>query len=118
MLKRHVVSLTTDGSGNASGMTPPIHGYVESIRYIKTDFTNGVDFTIAVGGASGPTILTEANVDASITKYPRAPASTTAGAAITDSGEKIPLVSDPIYIGIANGGAAHTGTFEIITSGP
>lgn len=121
-VRRFVVSATTDGSGNATVYTPYFSGKVHSIRYVKTDFTNGVDFTITAD-VTGDTVWTESNVDASATRYPRAATHSVAGAAslYAAAGEavngRVLLGSDRIKIVIASGGATHTGVFHVTVDG-
>ena len=119
-VQRFVIPVTTDGSQVATEYSPNITGKIHSIRYVKGDFTNGVDFTITAEG-TGENIWTEADVNASKTVYPRAPTHDLAGApglyaasgqAVTD---KIALFNDRVKIAIAQGGALKTGAFHITT---
>jgi hypothetical protein len=117
-IKRHVVTLTTDTNGAATGYTPVVSGRVVSIRYVKTDFTDGVDFTITAEG-TGETIWTQQDVNASVTVAPRQPTHSTAGAAALYAGsgtavnDKIVLAADRVKIIVGSGGATHTGAFHV-----
>lgn len=117
-IRRFVVPVVTDGSGAAEVYTPKVSGKIQSIRYVKTDFTDGVDFTIT-SETAGETIWTESNVNASATRYPRAATHSTAGAAAlyASGGEavngKVALGDDRVKIGVASGGANKAGTFHI-----
>lgn len=117
-IRKYTVSALTDGSGNATVYSPYLSGYLESIQYVKTDFTNGVDFTITAE-ATGETLWTDTNIDASETVRPRAATHSTAGvAALYASGgvavlDRIALGRDRVKIIIGSGGAAHTGAFVI-----
>jgi hypothetical protein len=117
--ERHVVTLTTDGAGAATGYTPVVSGRVIEIRYVKTDYDNGVGFTITSEG-TGETIWTEAAVNASATRAPRQAVHSTAGAAalyaaggaaVTDH---VVLAQDRVKIVVASGGAAKTGAFHVV----
>ncbi len=44
--ERHVVIITTDGSGDGTGYTPVLTGKVSQIRYVKTDYATGVDIVV------------------------------------------------------------------------
>ena len=118
--QRHVVTLTTAVGGAVTGYTPNITGRVLSIRYVKTDFATGVDFTIT-GEATGVTIWTQENVNASTTCYPRQATHSTAGvASLYASGgeavnDHIYLANERIKFAIASGGDAKTGVFHVIT---
>lgn len=46
MIRRFEVAVTFDASGDATVYTPYLSGYIHSIQYEKTNFTDGVDFTI------------------------------------------------------------------------
>jgi hypothetical protein len=117
--ERHVVSATTDGSGDATAYSPNITGRILGIRYVKTDFDNGVDFTITAE-ATGETIWAEENVNASATRAPRQPTHSTAGVAAVyaAAGEAvndyIVLANDRVKIVVAQGGDTKTGAFHIL----
>ena len=118
-VERHAVTVTTAADGSATAYTPNVTGFVSQIRYAKTDFTDGVDFTITAE-ATGETIWTELNVNASKTVAPRQATHDTAGLAslYAAAGEPveapIALANDRVKIVIAAGGATKTGTFHII----
>jgi hypothetical protein len=118
-VERHVVAVTTIADGSATAYSPMITGKISQIRYVKTDFANGVDFTITAE-ATGETIWTETNVDASKTVAPRQATHSTAGVAavFAAAGEavldKIALAKDRVKIVIANGGDKKSGTFHIV----
>jgi hypothetical protein len=116
--RKHSITLTTDGSGNVTGYSPYVSGYLESIQYVKNNYTDGVDFTITAE-ATTETLWTEANVNAAKVCRPRAATHSTAGvAALYASGgtavnDKIALGRDRVKIVIGSGGAAHAGTFVV-----
>lgn len=117
-IRRFVVPVTVDASGDATKYTPYFSGKIVSVRYVKTDFANGVDFTITAG-VSGETIWTESNVNASATRYPRAASAGVTGAAALYAalGEAvnvpIALGNDRVKIIVGSGGNATSGTFHI-----
>lgn len=117
--ERHTVTVTTAADGSATAYSPVITGKLSQIHYVKTDFAVGVDFTIT-SEATGETLWTEANVDASTTRAPRQATHGTDGvaalyaAAGTAVNDKIALAKDRVKIVIANGGNAATGTFHIV----
>lgn len=117
--ERHTVTVTTAADGSATAYSPIVTGKLSQIRYVKTDFAVGVDFTIT-SEATGETLWTEANVDASTTRAPRQATHGTDGvaalyaAAGTAVNDKIALAKDRVKIVIANGGNAATGTFHIV----
>ena len=119
-IKRHTVAVTTAADGSATAYSPVLSGRLSQIRYVKTDFDNGVDFTITAE-ATGETLWTESNVDASATRAPRQATHDTAGVAslYAAGGEpvedKIVLAADRVKIVIASGGNAKSGTFHIVT---
>ena len=120
MPKRFVVPVTTIADGSATAYSPVLSGNISTIRYVKESFSNGVDFVITAE-ATGETIWSEENVNASKTVAPRQAVHTTAGvAALFAAGglpvlDKIALFADRVKIVIAEGGDTHTGTFHIVT---
>jgi hypothetical protein len=118
-MRRHVVSVTTASDGSATAYSPYISGKIHAIHYLKTDFTDGVDFTITAE-ATAETIWTEANVNAAKACFPRGATHSNAGvAALYASGgvavnDKIALGRDRVKIAIASGGNAKTGAFHIL----
>ena len=119
MIQRLVVPVTTAADGSATAYSPVVSGRIETIRYVKNDFDNGVDFTITAE-ATGETIWTQADVNASATVAPRQATHSTAGAAALYAGggtavlEPICLAKDRIKIVIAQGGDTKTGTFHFV----
>ena len=116
--RRHSITATTDGSGNATVYSPWVSGYLESIQYVKNNYTDGVDFTITAD-VTGETLWTESNVNAAKVCRPRSATHSTAGvAALYASGgtainDKIALGRDRVKIVIGSGGASHSGTFIV-----
>lgn len=121
-IRRFVVTAVTDAAGAAEKYSPRLSGQLVSIRYVKTDYTDGVDFTITAE-ATGETLWTESNVNASKSCYPRAATSSTAGAASlyasggTAVNDLVALGADRVKIVIASGGDTHTGAFHITVDG-
>ncbi|OBQ68401.1 hypothetical protein EFV37_25095 [Mesorhizobium loti] len=118
-MRRYKLSITTDAGGAATAYSPRIAGKIHSIQYVKTDFANGVGFTVTAE-ATGESIWSEAAVNASAVRYPRAPTHTQAGAAALYAAggvavqDKIGLASDRVKVVIASGGATKTGTIHIL----
>jgi aspartate oxidase len=120
MIKRHVVTVTTDASGDAIAYSPVLTGKISTIRYVKTDFADGVDITVTAE-ATGEGIWAEENVNASATRAPRQLVYTTAGVASLYAAtfgvytEPIVLSADRVKIVVAQGGDTKSGTFHIVT---
>lgn len=122
-MRRFTVTVTTDGSGNATAYSPRgINGKIHQIEYVKdgtNPFANGVDFTIT-GEATGVNLWTQADVNASAVVAPRAPTHSQAGvASLYASGgtavqAAVALANDRVKIAIAQGGATKVGTFHIL----
>lgn len=119
-MKRYTVSVTTAADGTAIAYSPRrISGKIHQIEYVKTDFADGVDFTIE-GEATGVDLWVQSNVNASAAVAPRQATHSTAGvAALYASGgtavlEPVALGNDRVKIAIAQGGNAKTGTFHIL----
>ena len=117
-VERHSVAVTTASDGSATVYSPVITGRVLAIIYVKTNFTDGVDFTITAE-ATGETLWTESNVNAAVAKYPRVAVHDTVGVAATLDGTRamrdaIHVAQDRVKIVLAAGGNATTGSFIII----
>lgn len=121
-IRRFVVPVTVDASGDATEYSPVVSGKLVSIRYVKDDFADGVDFTITAED-TGETLWAEEDVNASATRHPRAATHSTAGAAAlyasggTAVNDKISLGDDRVKIVVASGGNATSGTFHILIDG-
>lgn len=118
-IRRFSVDVTTAADGSATVYSPYLSGYIIAIHYVKTDFTDGVDFTITAE-ATGETIWTESNVNAAKVCAPRQATHSNAGvaalyaAAGTAVNDLIALGRDRVKIAIASGGNAKIGEFIII----
>jgi len=118
-IQRHVVTVTTAADGSATAYSPVLTGNLSQIRYVKTDFADGVDFTITAE-ATGETIWTDTNINASETVAPRQATHDTSGwVAVYAVGgtsilDKIAIANDRVKIVIASGGDTKTGTFHIV----
>lgn len=113
------IAVTTAADGSATTYSEVCTGKVSTVRYVKTDFDNGSTITLT-SEATGETIWSEANVNASATRAPRQATHSTAGvAALYAAGgaavnDKIALANDRIKIVIASGGNVKSGTFHIV----
>lgn len=121
-MRRFKVTVTTAADGTVTAYSPKISGEIHAIHYVKdgaTAFTDGVDFTLTTE-ATGENIWTEANVNASAARYPRAPTHSQVGAASlyaaggTPVQTRIALGGDRVKIVLAQGGNAKTGAFHIL----
>ena len=112
--ERHVVPVITDGAQAATEYSPHFTGRIHSITYLKTDFTDGVDFTITLE-ATGESLWTDTNINASETVYPVQKANLGGtGAASTILEQPFIAANDRVKIVIAAGGAVKTGAFHIV----
>lgn len=120
-MRRFIVPVTTDSGGAATVYSPYLSGYIHEIHYLKTDFADGVDFTITAE-ATGETIWTQSDVNAAVVKAPRQATHSTAGvAALYASGgvavnDRVALGRDRVKIVIAQGGNVKTGAFHILVA--
>ena len=127
--RRESVTITTAADGSATAYlpsaaqvalgVPPLSGKVITLIYTKDDFTNGVDFTITAE-ASGETLWTESDVNASKTVAPRQATHSTVGVATLYAAggaavlDHIVLANDRVKIVLAAGGSATSGTFTVL----
>ena len=114
--------ITTNGSAVGTGYTPVATGRVLAIRYVKTDYTDGVVVTATVEG-TGEAVVTMTAWNASGIVYPRAGVHDAAGAAAVyiASGqairEPVAISNDRIKFAIASAGNVHTGRFLVLIGG-
>lgn len=121
-IRRFTVPMTVDASGDGTFYTPAIYGDLISFRYVKNNFTDGIDFVCSLE-TTGETLWAEDSVNASATRYPRAATHSTAGAAaLYASGGvavlgKIGIGGDRIKIVVDGGGVSKTGTLYVTIDG-
>jgi len=118
--RRLTVTVVTAADGSATAYSEQIpYGLLSQVRYVKIDFADGSTIT-ASAEATGETLWTESNVNASATRAPRQATHTTAGAAAlyasggTAINDLIAIANDRIKIVISAGGNAKTGTFHFL----
>lgn len=117
--ERHVVQITTDGSGDGEGFTPVVSGKIQAIHYVKDDYADGVDFTITAE-ATSESIWDEDDVNASASRAPRQATHVPDGSAALYAAvgeavrDHIVLAKDRVKIVVASGGASKSGTFHVI----
>ena len=118
-MRRQKITVTTAADGTAIAYTPRLSGVVHSIHYVKTDFADGVDFTITAE-ATGEGLWAESNVNASAVRYPRAPTHSQLGVASLYAAGGTPILDRPgiandrVKISIAQGGSVKSGTFHVL----
>lgn len=120
--RRFVVSVTTVADGSATAYSPYLSGKIAAIHYIKpgaASYTDGVDFTITAE-ATGETLWTESNVNATKNCMPRGATHSNAGVAAlyaaggTAVNDLIRLGRDRVKIVLASGGDSKVGAFHIV----
>ncbi len=119
-IRKFIVPAVVDASGDATVYSPYLSGRIEAIQYVKTDYADGVDFTITAE-ATTEGIWAESNVNAAAIKHPRTACHSTVGVAATLDGtrpllDKICLGRDRIKIVVAAGGVSKIGSFTITMS--
>ncbi len=121
-IQRLTVPVTTAADGSATVFSDRATGKITTIRYVKdgtNGFADGSTMTVTAE-ATGESIWTESNVNASATRAPRQATHSAAGAAaLYASGgvgvnDKIAIANDRVKIVITSGGNAKTGTFFIV----
>lgn len=115
MLVEHSITLTTASDGTVTGYLPCTNGKLLRIRYVKTDYADGVDFTIT-GNNTGENLWADTDINSSEIVRPRVKIQDGAGADITYDAtnevyEPYHLVDEKIKIVIAQGGDTKSGTF-------
>lgn len=106
------VTATTNGSGAATVYTEAIRGKIIAVAYAKTDFADGVDFTITTE-TTGQNVWVDTNVNASETVFPKMLNDDTAGSDLTAIYDHVRVFNERVKIVIAQGGDTKTGTFTV-----
>lgn len=119
MSRSQTVTVVTDSAGAATEYSGKVRGRLLFVRYAKTDYTDGVDFTITTEDTV-QNVWVELNVNASKNVSPRAGVDDTAGVAATLNGTQLMrdyvfCSNERIKIVLASGGNAKTGKFIIVT---
>jgi hypothetical protein len=119
--RKFTFAAASNGSQVGTAYSPWISGYIESVQYVKVDYTDGVDFTITAD-QTGESIWVDTNINASEVVRPRAATHSTAGVAALYAGsgvavnDRIALSRDRVKVVLAQAGANKTGTFVITVS--
>jgi hypothetical protein len=120
-IRKFTIPLVTDSSGNATAYSPYFSGRIEQVQYLKTDFADGVDFTITLDG-TGQTVWTQSDVNSATIVSPRLPTHSTAGvASLYASGgtavqDKIAVSRDRVKVVIGSGGNTKSGSIVVTAS--
>lgn len=119
---RFSVSVTTASDGSATVYSPSnVTGIIRLVKYVKTDFADGVDFTIT-SDVTGQNIWVENDVNAAKSVSPRQATHSTAGVAALYAGGGSAVLGDVVVaderikIVIASGGDTKTGTFIFVVA--
>lgn len=110
---RDTISVTTDASGNATEYSEAHNGRIVRIEYNKTNFDNGVDFTITLEKDATVGVWTESNVNADKTVHPTVLVQDNVGVDHT-SRDFAWLCNERLKVVVASGGNTKTGSFDLI----
>ena len=117
--QRHVVDVTTDGDGAATVYSQVVSGPIHRVHYVKTDFTDGVDFVVTLE-ATGEPVWSELDVNAAKVVAPRRALHSALGVATLYAAGgaavlgEIVAANERIKIVVAAGGATKTGRFIFV----
>ena len=115
--ERQSVALVTVADGSVTAYSTAVTGRVMGLRYVKTDFDNGVTITVTLE-ATGETICVITS-NSSVTVYPRVQVHDETGAGATLDGtrkmrEPVLAVGDRLKFVVAAGGSVKTGAIIVI----
>lgn len=110
--QRIVIPLTTDASGDCIAYSDSIKGVINTLRYIKNNFENGVDFTVTME-ATGQSIWAESDVNASATRAPRQVTHSPTGEASDNADAAMVIANDRIKVVVAQGGNVKSGALHV-----
>lgn len=114
MISEVALPFTTDASGDAT-VTAAFDtiGKVYAVAWTDGDLADGVDAVLSYTGSGRPdqTLLTLTNANDDAWYYPRAAASSSAGAALTAYVE--PMVMGKLKVVVSSGGNAKSGAIRV-----
>ena len=123
-IRRYVIPVTVNASGDAEVYSPRIDGRLVSFRYVKNNYTGAnLAFTIT-SQTTAQTLWAEEDVNASATRYPRAPTHSTDGSASlyaaggSPVNNMIAIDNERVKFVVAGAGNATTGTFHFTIDSP
>jgi hypothetical protein len=116
-VERHVVTIATSTGGAGTDYTPDVTGRLLQIRYVKTDYANGVDFAVT-DEETGESLWAGTDVNASVTVAPRQVTHTSTGGGINYAAtfpvyDYHHLANTRVKIAVTDGGVTKTGTFHV-----
>ena len=117
-VRRHAIVIAVDASGDGTGFTPIVNGKIVNVRYVKTDYADGMDVVVTLS-ATAQAVWTGTDVNASVTVAPRQATHDTVGAASLYAAGGEPVEdyiwagNDKVKIVVALGGVSKTGTFHV-----
>jgi len=109
------LSVTTNGSGNATAYTTHVVGAVHSVSINKGTLPVTADITVTAED-TGEVILGLTDITTNSVDHPRALAQDTAGANIAGEYEPV-FVDGRIKVVVAQGGSSNTGTLYFTVEG-
>jgi hypothetical protein len=113
-VQTQTVAVTCSAGGDWDSKTVGFNGWLAAIIYTKTNFTNGVTFSIT-NAATGEVLWSEASVNSSKTVCPRQATHSNLGV-VGASEQPYFLADQQIRIVVSGGGNATTGTFAIVVA--
>jgi len=116
------VDITTNVDGDGVGYVSKVggedNGHLLAIRYVKNDYDDGVGIVVT-GETSGIEILTIANMNATVTEFPRGSASKQADGTDAEYASgypvkvPIPIANERVKIVVSSGGDTKSGLFHV-----
>jgi hypothetical protein len=104
------LTVAADGTGTVADRKAR-RGFLYGIEYIKTNYADGIDFTVnSTNSVTADLLYTGTNVNASATLIPRLDTVTNAGVSQTSYINMIPF-SGKLSVTVAQGGNATSGAF-------
>jgi hypothetical protein len=110
------VSLTTDGSGDATGTTDEVFGYIHRIYVNNVDLAATADITIVEDATPGQPIVALTDVTTSPVLTPLIPVHGATGAAISDAYAQPFINGRKIRVTIAQGGDTKVAHVRILVT--
>jgi len=111
MLKKKVLSATTDSDGDATVIVGGVYGKLFAVYWNKDGAATGVDVALTSEGLFSKSLLTLTDANSSALYYPRDLVHDATGSALTGTSggdREMPLVHGSLQLVIDEGGATKT----------
>ena len=114
--QRESISVVTGTGGDGTSYSTVVTGLVDAMHYVKTDYSDGVDFDVTVE-STGEILWDQDNVNSATSRRPRFVGHDGTGVALTGTAHAVvpvAVANDRIKVIVTNGGSVKTGAIVVV----